>query len=100
MFGFLFLAIIIEGIISYSKEFFVNGNFKWQMLVSIAIGVLAAVAFNLDIFAQMGMVSRIPFVGCVLTGILVSRGSNYIFDLIKRVGLLKDGTGTGTGTGI
>jgi hypothetical protein len=62
------------------------------MLVSIAIGVLAAVAFNLDIFAQMGMVSRIPFFGCVLTGILVSRGSNYIFDLFKSIGLLKENT--------
>ena len=35
--GIIMMAIIVEGLITYVKEFFVNGKFQWQMLVSIAI---------------------------------------------------------------
>ena len=34
-----------------------------------------------------GVSTSIPFVGNVITGILVSRGSNYIYDLLKKFGL-------------
>ena len=32
----------------------------------------------------IGQNSQIPYVGCVLTGILLSRGSNYVFDLLDK----------------
>jgi len=82
----LFLAIILEGIITYVKEFFVRGNIRWEMLISIAVGVLTAAAYGVDVMAMAGMHSSVPFLGNVMTGILISRGSNYVFDLIKSVG--------------
>lgn len=84
-FGLVFSAIIIEGIITYVKTFVVDGNFKWQMLAGVVIGILVALAYNIDLFAMAGLTSVIPFVGCVLTGVLISRGSNYVFDLIKNL---------------
>jgi len=85
-FGVVFLAIIVEGIITYIKEFFVKGVFQWQMLISIVIGVLVAAAYRVDILAMVGMQSAVPFLGSILTGILISRGSNYVFDFIKAIG--------------
>lgn len=87
-FGLVFLAIVIEGIISYVKTFFVDGRFQWQILVAIALGILVAMAYQVDLFAIVGLTSVIPYVGFVLTGILISRGSNYIFDLIRLIGEL------------
>lgn len=84
-FNLVYAGIVIEGIITYIKTFAVEGNFKWQMLVGIGLGILVALAYNIDLFAIGGLVSSIPYVGCVLTGILISRGSNYIFDLIKSL---------------
>lgn len=85
-FGLIFLAIITEGIITYFKEFFVNGNIRWEMLISIGIGVLTAIAYHVDVPALAGLETGVPFLGCVLTGILISRGSNYVFDLVKTIG--------------
>ncbi len=85
-FGIVFLAIIVEGIITYIKEFFVNGKFQWQMLISIVIGVLVAAAYRVDVLALAGMQTAVPYLGSVLTGVLISRGSNYVFDLIKAIG--------------
>lgn len=84
-FGLVFSAIIIEGIITYVKTFVVDGNFKWQMLAGVVIGILVALAYNIDLFAMAGLTSVVPFVGCILTGVLISRGSNYVFDLIKNL---------------
>ena len=84
-FGIASFAILIEAIITYFNQFFVQENFCWQMLFSIALGIIIAVAYKLDLPAHFNLNSQIPYVGCVLTGILLSRGSNYIFDLISKI---------------
>ncbi len=84
-FGIASFAILIEAIITYFNQFFVQENFCWQMLFSIALGIVIAVAYKLDLPAHFNLNSQIPYVGCVLTGILLSRGSNYIFDLLNKI---------------
>ena len=70
-------AILIEGIISYISQFFVNGSFWWEMFLSLLLGITVAIAYKLDLPGQFNLTSKIPYFGCVLTGILLSRGSNY-----------------------
>ena len=76
-------AIVVEGIIAYVKTFFVDGKIQWQMITSLVLGIVVALAYSLDLLALCGLESNIPFIGQVLTGILLSRGANYIADLIK-----------------
>ena len=78
-------SIIVEGIISYTNQFFIDGNFSIKMLVSIILGITIAISYGLDIPSHFDFKSKIPFVGNIVTGILISRGSNYIFDLIKNI---------------
>lgn len=75
------MAILIEAIVSYVIE--VPKNPK--LLIPIALGILAAVAYQLDIPAALGAVSQLPFLGSVFTGIILSRGSNYVYDLVGRL---------------
>ena len=83
--GIASLAILIEAIITYFNKFFVQENFCWQMLFSVVLGIVIAVAYKLDLPAHFNLNSQIPYVGCVLTGILLSRGSNYLFELLKKL---------------
>ena len=78
-------AVLTESIITYFKEFFINGDFSFSMLFSIVLGILIAVAYKLDLPEYLDLKSSIPYVGNVLTGILISRGSNYIYDILKTV---------------
>ena len=91
-FGIAFLAVVVEGIITYVKEFFVKGKFQWEMLISISIGVVTAAAYQIDVFTMVGMKTAVPYLGSVLTGILISRGSNYAFDFIKAIGAVRGKT--------
>ena len=84
-FGIASFAILIEVIITYLNQFFVQENFCWQITLSIVLGIVIAVAYKLDLPAHFNLNSQIPYVGCVLTGILLSRGSNYLFELLKKL---------------
>ena len=83
--GIASFAILIEAIITYFNQFLVQENFCWQTLFSIALGIIIAVAYKIDLPAHFNLNSQIPYVGCVLTGILLSRGSNYVFDLLGKL---------------
>ncbi|MEG0803762.1 MAG: hypothetical protein RSF90_02275 [Pygmaiobacter sp.] len=82
----ILMAVIVEGLITYLQLLIRDRKMCWQMALSIAIGVFCSVVYQIDLFALLGLSTGIPYVGSVLTGVLVSRGSNYLFDLIKQLG--------------
>lgn len=75
-------AILVEALITYTNQFF-STCFSWEMMCSILLGILVAISYKIDIPEQLGLKSKIPFLGNVFTGILISRGSNYLFDLLN-----------------
>lgn len=88
----IMMAIIVEGLITYAKTFFAGGKFQWQQLLGIGLGVLVTLVYNIDVFSLLGITTVVPFIGAILTGILISRGSNYIFDLLRTL----QGVGSGS----
>lgn len=78
-------TVIIESLITYFKEFFVYGDFSFSMLFSLILGVIIAIAYKLDLPEYLDLKSSVPYVGNILTGILISRGSNYIYDILKTI---------------
>lgn len=84
------VAILIEGLVQYGKniaDMFYGGDKKTAItqLVTIAIGIALAFAFNANMFVPLGLTVN-SYVGMVLTGIVMSRGSNYVSDLISQIG--------------
>lgn len=82
-------AVLIEGLVQYGKtiiEMFETGEKKTGIiqLITILIGILLAFAFNTNAFEVLGMTVN-PMIGTFLTGIVISRGSNYASDLLKRI---------------
>lgn len=82
-------AVLVEGLIQYGKtiaQAFETGEKKTGItqLISIIIGVLIAFAFGANAFEVLGMMVN-PMIGTFLTGIVISRGSNYASDLLKRI---------------
>lgn len=88
----ILMAIVVEGLITYLQQIVRQHRLCWQMLLSIAIGVFCSVIYQIDLFSMLGLVTDIPYVGSVLTGILISRGSNYLFDPISQIGGLVKNT--------
>ena len=85
----IMMAILVEGIITYVNEFFVNSLTPWQLILSLILGIFVALVYKLDLLKCLCMESGVPYVGSVLTGILISRGSNYLYDLISKLDSIK-----------
>lgn len=85
-FSLLFLAVIVEGIVEWIKTIYQKGKFQWPTLLALAAGILVCIAADVDLFVLVGVPLHIPFLGAALTGILISRGSNYIHDLVSKLG--------------
>lgn len=84
-YALIFLAIVIEGLVTYTRTLVVDKVFQWQILAAMGLGIGCALAFGVDLFAIAGINSNVPFVGEILTGVVLSRGSNYLFDLIGQI---------------
>ena len=84
-FGILALAVVIEGVVTYANEWFVKGKPQWKQIATVLFGVAIALAYGVDLVAMLGLESTVPFVGSVLSGILLSRGSNYLNDLLQSL---------------
>ncbi len=46
VFGIVAFSILVEAIVTYVNEFFVDGHFSWKMFLALILGVLVAVAYN------------------------------------------------------
>lgn len=84
------VAILIEGLVEYGKTIqntFETGEKKTAItqMITIAVGILLAFAFNADLFVPVGIEVN-HYIGMVLTGIIMSRGSNYVSDFIGKIG--------------
>ena len=84
------VAVLIEGLVEYGKtiaNMFYEGDMKTGVtqIITIIIGIGLAFAFSANMFVPLGLVVS-EYIGMVLTGIVMSRGSNYVSDLITKIG--------------
>ena len=84
-FSVIFGAIIAEALIEYANMAVRDKGVDWRVIASAVIGVGVALAFGIDLFEVVGIAARVPVVGMVLTGVIISRGSNYIHDILKKI---------------
>lgn len=83
------IAILIEALVEYGKtiiDMFDNGDKKTAItqIITIILGIFIAFAFKANVFELLKMPVN-NAIGTVLTGIIISRGSNYASDLLSRI---------------
>lgn len=83
----IFIAIVIETITELFKNWFPKLKEKeWVLrIATIVLGIIVCVAYGADLLADVGISGNIPYLGCILTGILVAGGSNIIYDIINKI---------------
>lgn len=85
--GIVLLATLIEGLITYlfgktSEEMPLR---PWLKYVSLCMGIALAVAYEIDIPKMVGLVSVVPLVGYVVSGLIIGRGANYLNDIMSLI---------------
>ena len=83
------LAILVEAVWEAAKMVWQDGKFSISMIATLIIGIALAILSGADLCAAVG-IGLPAIVGQIVTGILISRGSNYLHDLISKLGGQKE----------
>ena len=77
----LIVALVGEAVWETCKMFYQKGKVSCDRIGAAVVGLLIAFGAQMDIFSLVGISLVIPYLGYVLTGLLISRGANVIHDL-------------------
>lgn len=88
----LLLAALVEALVEYFVQPWLKPDEAevplWRSMAlrysSAIVGVGLCLAYAMDLLAVVGLSARAPFVGEVLTGLLIGRGANFVNDFIER----------------
>jgi hypothetical protein len=83
--GLIIVAILIEAIWENLKMIWRKGKFNVNMLGSLILGIIICILAKINIFSIVGIELSIEVVGFIFTGIIVSRGANFVNDLFSKL---------------
>lgn len=81
----IIVAFLVEAIWETLKMTWQEGKLSKDRIGALAVGLIMAFTMNLDLFVAIGLNPIFDYVGVIATGILVSRGSNYVHDVINLI---------------
>ena len=79
------VALLIEAIWENIKMVWQNGKFSIDKIGSWVISILICILAKIDIFPIVNLSIMVPVIGSILTGIIVSRGANFVHDLFNKI---------------
>lgn len=82
---FIIGGFIVEAIVETIKLLFQDGKFNRTKALALGVGIMFCIVFKLDLLAKLGLTTDILMISYILTGILLSRGSNFINQLLEKL---------------
>lgn len=85
LWSLVFAAIVVETVVNIIKNL-EEGNKSWKYWAgrasSIVLGLVVAINYKIDVFVLVGLEGQVPIIGQILTGLIISRGSNVVHDVV------------------
>lgn len=85
LFKIVVLSLIVESVWESLKMLWQRGKISIDRIGALSIGILLSIGAKIDLLELAGVSLIIPYLGMILTGLLISRGSNFTHDLIKKI---------------
>lgn len=79
------IAILVEAVWENLKMIWESNKISINRIGSIVLSVLICCLAQIDIFLIVGIQLTFPVVGWILTGVICSRGANFINDLFTKL---------------
>ena len=83
------IAFLVEAIWETLKMVWQEKKASVDKIGALVVGIIVAFTLNIDIFIAIGLNPIINYVGVVASGILISRGGNFVHDLFKKIEIQK-----------
>ncbi|MGR6836064.1 hypothetical protein [Syntrophomonas erecta] len=90
----LLVAVLAESIWEALKRLWEQDKISLDHGGALVISIILAIAIGIDFFVMFDIPIKIPYLGQIFTGIIISRGANFMHDLISIVEGIKGGVKT------
>jgi len=82
------VAIAVESLVNIVQNI-QERNTSWKYWLSLAVGLIGGAVlswnYHVDLFTLVGLQGEIPLIGTIVTGLIASRGSNIVSDIVARI---------------
>ena len=80
------LSTCVEACTEYVKSAFPKiADCTWAiLLITLALGIIGAFALDIDLLTIVGVPVKAHWVANIISGIVLSRGSNFVYDIIGK----------------
>ena len=85
IYSLLALSLLIEGLITYWQTIYKQKKIQWQIVVAFLVSLLFCYNSNINLFPMLGFAEKYPIIGTIATAIMLSRGSNYMFEFYNQL---------------
>lgn len=76
----VFMSVVVEALTAVFRQLVSK---RATQLVSIMVGITLCCAYQVGIFRSMGLETSYPYVDYLVSGIIISQGSNALSQLFK-----------------
>ena len=88
----LVVALVVESLVNIVTNI-KEGETSWKYWLALGLSLVAGAGlswnYNVDVFTLVGLEGNVPVFGSIVTGLLASRGSNIVSDLIGKINAWK-----------
>ena len=81
----IIISIMIEAIWENLKMLWDNKKINISAIGVLVLSIIVCLLTSIDIFPIVGVTMMVPYIGSVFTGIIVSRGANFVNDLFTKL---------------
>lgn len=85
IFSLIIVSIVGEAVWENLKMVWEKGKLSIDKIGSLVISIVLALDTGVDILSLAGVPTRIPYLGAILTGIVISRGANFTHDIVASI---------------
>ncbi|KGN01519.1 hypothetical protein Z969_08205 [Clostridium novyi A str. 4570] len=85
IFSLIVVAIVGEAVWENLKMIWQKGKICVDKLGALIVSIILALDTGIDILSLAGVPTKIPWVGVILTGIVISRGANFTHDIVSAI---------------
>ena len=83
------LAILAESVWETLKMTWQEGKASIDKIGALVVSIVITFGTGIDIMPMLGLSMKWGILGSILTAILISRGSNFIHELVSKVSNVK-----------
>lgn len=81
----IIIAILVEAIWENLKMVYDKRKVNFNMIGSLCFSIMICALARINIFEIVGISLTFPVIGYIMTGIIVSRGANFVNDLFSKL---------------